>query len=50
MKYSELLVETQLEIALRLAYFDEPRLKELLAQTQEVARMLNGLIRSLNPE
>ena len=40
-------VETQLWIANRLEFVDEPRLDEVLAGTAEVGRMLSGLKRSL---
>ena len=40
-------VETQLWIANRLQFVDEPRLDEVLKGTAEVGRMLSGLKRSL---
>lgn len=40
-------METQLEIALRLHYIDVPLLAPLSARANEVGRMLNGLINSL---
>ena len=40
-------LETQLWIANRLEFVDEPRLDEVLVGTAEVGRMLSGLKRSL---
>ncbi len=40
-------VETQLIIANRLHYLDEGQQRTLLAQCAEVARLLNGLCRSI---
>ena len=40
-------VETQVLIALRLAYLDEGRADRLLALTGEVGRLINGLANSL---
>ena len=40
-------LETQLWIANRLDFIDEPRLDEVLVGTAEVGRMLSGLKRSL---
>ena len=40
-------LETHLQIALRLEYLDEPTLNQLLLQTAEIGRMLNGLEASL---
>lgn len=40
-------LETQIELARRLKFLDEPRASQLLAQTEEVGRMLAGLLRSL---
>ena len=39
--------ETHLQIAQRLGYLDNLVLKELLMQSAEVGRLLNGLLRSL---
>lgn len=36
-------VETQVEIARNLGYVSEKRFRELLAKTNEIGRMLNGL-------
>ncbi len=36
-------VETQMEIARNLGYLSEKRFRELLAKTNEIGRMLNGL-------
>ena len=41
-------VETHLQIAARLAYITQPELDDLLIRTNEVGRMLNGLMQSLN--
>jgi four helix bundle protein len=41
-------IETHLQIAARLDYVEESSLRTLLAQTAEIGRMLNGLMRSLN--
>jgi four helix bundle protein len=43
-------VETQLTIAHRLGYLAEPDASRLVSQAGEVARMLNGLIHSLQPD
>jgi four helix bundle protein len=40
-------VETQLAIALDLHYLEEPEFRELTARSQEVRKILNGLIESL---
>jgi four helix bundle protein len=40
-------VETQIEIGLRLKYLDKPAHAKLLASVEEVARLVNGLINSL---
>ncbi len=40
-------VETQIRIAHRLGYLPEPTASELVTRITEVARILNGLIRSL---
>ena len=40
-------VETQLEIARRLAYVSSAQYQELNANCQDVGRLLNGLIRAL---
>ena len=37
-------VETQLEIAVDLGYFDRATWSALLAKTSEIGRMLNGLL------
>ena len=41
-------VETHLQIGARLNYIDETLLRDLLARTNEIGRMLNGLMQSLN--
>ncbi len=41
-------VETHLQIAVRLQYLDREQVKNTWALLQEVGRLLNGLIRSLN--
>jgi four helix bundle protein len=41
-------VETQLLIAVRLGYLDERRSTEVLASSDEVGRLVSGLIRSLD--
>ena len=41
-------VETHLQIAARLSYIKETELAQILARTNEVGRMLNGLMRALN--
>lgn len=43
-------VETLLQIAGRLNYLENKQLSEVLRQTGEVGKMLNGLIRSLNAQ
>lgn len=40
-------LETQLEIALDLQYVSEDNLRPLLADTEEIGKMLNGLSQSL---
>lgn len=40
-------LDTQLEIALRLSYLTEAKYSELHTQLDEVARILNGLMRSV---
>lgn len=40
-------VETQLAIALDLHYLEEPKFREPRARSQEVRKILNGLIESL---
>ncbi len=40
-------VETQVLIANRLGFVDDPRKSELLRQTTEVGRLISGLINSL---
>ena len=42
-------VEVQLEIAMRLGYISENDYKPLARRVEEVGRMLNGLIESLQP-
>ncbi len=42
-------VETQLQISVRLDFINENAMSTLLVQTQEIGKMLNGLIRSLSP-
>ncbi|HEY3160575.1 MAG TPA: four helix bundle protein [Vicinamibacterales bacterium] len=42
-------VDVQLEIARRLAYIAEPDYKRIAQRIDEVGRMLNGLIESLQP-
>lgn len=41
-------VETHLQIAARLQYLEQSELDKLLLQTNELGRMLNGLMQSLN--
>jgi four helix bundle protein len=41
-------VETQLLIAMNLAYLDQNQTGSLLNDTAEVGRMLNGLLNSLS--
>ena len=41
-------VETHLQIAARLAYIAQAELDDLLLKTNEIGRMLNGLMQSLN--
>ena len=41
-------VETHLQIAARLTYIEQSELDKLLLRTNEIGRMLNGLMRSLN--
>jgi len=49
MAYGSLMeVETHLQIAARLAYIDQSQLDNRLLQTNEIGRMLNGLMQSLN--
>ncbi len=43
-------VETHLQIGAHLRYLSSQQLDEMLTKTQEIGRMLNGLIKSLNPE
>ncbi len=43
-------METQLLIAQQLGYVAEPKTSELLAQSAEVGRLINGLRRSLTPD
>jgi four helix bundle protein len=40
-------LQTQLELAADLKYTDETRVAELMEQCEEVARMINGLVASL---
>jgi four helix bundle protein len=42
--------ETLVRIAARLGYLKRKEESEVLAQTEEIGKMLNGLRRSLNPE
>ena len=42
-------VETHLQIAVRLAYVDRQMAREVWSLLQDVGRLLNGLIRSLEP-
>jgi four helix bundle protein len=42
-------LQTQLELATDLGYFDRTAARSLLQQSTEVARLLNGLIASLSP-
>ncbi len=42
-------LETQILLARRLAYLDEPIEQSLLLQSAEVGRLLQGLIRSMRP-
>ena len=41
-------VETHLQIAARLGYLKEVHLRESLLQTNEIGRMLNGLMQALS--
>lgn len=41
-------LETHLQIAGRLQYLDDCSMKDLLARTAEIGRMINGLLQSLN--
>src|SRR5437764_5498846 len=41
-------VETHLQIAARLSYIRQQDLDKVLLQTNEIGRMLNGLMQSLN--
>lgn len=43
-------VETQILIAQRLAYIDDTATDRAIEQAAEVGRILNGLIRSKNPQ
>lgn len=43
-------VEVQLEIALRLKFLSRDEYARLTTRTEEVGRMLNGLIESLQPQ
>jgi len=43
-------VDTQLEIAARLGFFNRDTHRRLAARTGEVGKMLNGLITSLQPD
>lgn len=42
-------IETQLTIAEHLGYLSEATAKELIDRAGEVARIVNGLIRTINP-
>jgi four helix bundle protein len=42
-------IETQLTIAKRLGYLSETAAKKIMDQAGELARILNGLIRSIDP-
>jgi len=42
-------VETQLEICLRLEYLGSEQIKNALALCEEVGKMLNSMIKKLNP-
>jgi len=49
MAYGSLMeVETHLQIAARLRYIEESVLQDLLVRSNEIGRMLNGLMLSLN--
>jgi four helix bundle protein len=41
-------LQTQLELAADLKYLNEAKVAELMEQCEEVARMINGLIASMN--
>jgi four helix bundle protein len=41
-------LQTQLELAADLKYLDEKRVGELMQQCEEIARMINGLLASLD--
>ncbi|MEI7843773.1 MAG: four helix bundle protein [Gallionellaceae bacterium] len=41
-------VETQLQISARLKFIGEAALSDLVSKTNEIGKMLNGLIRSLS--
>jgi four helix bundle protein len=43
-------VDTQLEIAVRLGFCDRDTYRRVAARADEVGRMLNGLITSLQPQ
>jgi four helix bundle protein len=43
-------VQTQIEIARRLEYIDDPTSQKILDSSEEVARLINGLCRSLLPQ
>jgi four helix bundle protein len=40
-------LETHLQIAGRLSYIDQNKLKQMLSQSSEIGKMLNGLRRSI---
>lgn len=40
-------VETQLELCFRIGYIDKDTLDNVIAQLQEIGRMISGLIKSL---
>ena len=42
-------LETQIEIAAKLAFLAQPTAEQLLMQASEVGRILNGLLTSLRP-
>jgi len=43
-------VEYQLSLAQRLSYLDEQRATKVISIANETGRVLNGLLRSLNPD
>jgi len=42
-------VKSMLYLALRLNYIDDEKFKLLLSQSQELSRIINGLIKSMTP-